>query len=93
MNNRYGVEYNFARITENRFQFVMDEESMNDCRLGGKEGQDQMDFNDLGFFDPSGGPFVSCGRVIVPDETNDKSGPWTITSIFCADQEIFVEVE
>lgn len=93
MNNRYGVEYNFARITENRFQFVMDEESMNDCRLGGKEGQDQMDFNDLGFFDPSGGPFVSCGRVIVPDETNDKSGPWTITNIFSADQEIFVEVE
>jgi len=52
-----------------------------------------MDFNDLGFFDPSGGPFVSCGRVIVPDETNDKSGPWTITNIFSADQEIFVEVE
>jgi hypothetical protein len=52
-----------------------------------------MDFNDLGFFDPSGGPFVACGGMIFPDETNDESGPWTVTSIFCADQEIFVEVE
>jgi hypothetical protein len=93
MKNRYGVEYNFARITENRFQFVMDEKGMKYCRFGGKEGQDSLDLNDLGFFDPSGGPFVACGGMIFPDETNDESGPWTVTSIFCADQDIFVEVE
>jgi len=93
MKNRYGVEYTFARITENRFQFVMDEEGMKYCRYGGKEGQEHMDFNDLGFFDPSGGPFVDCGGIIFPDETSDASGPWKVTSIFCADQNIFIEVE
>jgi len=93
MKNRYGVEYTFARIGENRFQFVMAEEGMKYCRYGGKEGQDHMDFNDLGFFDPSGGPFVDCGGMIFPDETSDASGPWKVTSIFCADQDIFVEVK
>ena len=93
MKNRYGVEYSFLRIGENLFQFEMDEESMKYCRFGGKEGQERVDYDDLGMFDPSGGPFVDCGGTIFHDETNDKSGPWTITRIFCADQDIFVEVK
>ena len=93
MKNRYGVEYSFLRIRDNLFQFEMNEENLKYCRFGGKEGQDQLDLDDLGMFDPSGGPFVACGSMIFPDETNDKSGPWTVTSIFCADQDIFVEVE
>lgn len=91
MKNRYGDEYYFGRIAENRFQFVMDD--LKYCRYGGKEGQDEMDFSDLGFFDPSGGPFVECGGTIFPDETNDGSGPWVVKSIFCENQEIFVEVD
>ena len=32
--------------------------------MGGREGQERMDFNDLGFVDPSGGPFIELGMKI-----------------------------
>ena len=32
--------------------------------MGGKEDQEGIDPNDLGFFDPSGGPFVAVGSKI-----------------------------
>ena len=61
--NRNGDEYWFDQIDKNRWQFKMTEDcfSMKHCRIGGKEGQKDIDYNDLGFFDPSGGPFVSVG--------------------------------
>jgi hypothetical protein len=34
------------------------------CRFGGKQGQDYVDYDDLGFFDPSGGPFISEGYPV-----------------------------
>lgn len=64
--NRYGDAYWFTQIDENRWQFEMDKDcfSLKHCRMGGKEGQDSIDINDLGFFDPSGGPFISVGSKL-----------------------------
>lgn len=61
MKNRYGNEYNFEKISEDVYTIVGD---LSYWRFGGKEGQDSIDENDLGFVDPSGGPFISPGYVI-----------------------------
>ena len=61
MKNRYGNEYNFEKISEDVYTIVGD---LSYWRFGGKEGQDNIDENDLGFVDPSGGPFISPGYVI-----------------------------
>ena len=61
MKNRDGVEYYFAKINENTYTIVGNLEYW---RYGGREGQEQMDFNDLGFVDPSGGPFIELGMKI-----------------------------
>lgn len=61
MKNRYGNEYNFEKISEDVYTIVGD---LSYWRFGGKEGQDGIDENDLGFVDPSGGPFISPGYVI-----------------------------
>ena len=64
-------------------------------RLGGKEGQEGINFNDLGMFDPSGGPYVAVGSKIYWDELKGfvEQPPLTVTKIFVRDDEIFVEVE
>jgi len=61
MKNRYGDEYHWEKLNDKEYKFVMSGSSMDYCRSGGKEGQEEIDMNDLGFFDPSGGPFVSIG--------------------------------
>lgn len=61
MKNRYGDEYDFVKVDDNTYTIVG---SLNYWRYGGREGQPQMDFNDLGFVDPSGGPFISLGYKI-----------------------------
>ena len=61
MKNRYGDEYHWEKINDNEYKFVMQGTSMKYCRFGGKEGQDGIDLNDLGMFDPSGGPYVGIG--------------------------------
>ena len=33
-------------------------------RFGGKEGQEGLNYEDLGFVDPSGGPFIEVGMEI-----------------------------
>jgi hypothetical protein len=60
--NRYGVEYVFSKLFEDTYLFKMPE--LDYCRYGGKEGQEKMDLNDLGMFDPSGGPYVALGTVV-----------------------------
>jgi hypothetical protein len=45
--------------------------SMNYMRYGGREGQEEIDMNDLGFFDPSGGPYVAIGSKIYWDEIHE----------------------
>lgn len=62
--NRYGDEYWFESMTEGKYLFVMEGDSMKWCRFGGREMQEGIDYNDLGFFDPSGGPFIEIGTVL-----------------------------
>jgi len=61
MKNRYGDEYNFVKVNDNTYTIVG---NLNYWRYGGKEGQNGIDDNDLGFVDPSGGPFISIGYKI-----------------------------
>jgi hypothetical protein len=61
MRNRYGDEYIFEKVGENTYTIKGD---LNHWRFGGKEGQQGIDDNDLGFVDPSGGPFISMGYMI-----------------------------
>jgi hypothetical protein len=61
MKNRYGDEYWFDKIGENLYTIKGD---LKHWRFGGREGQEQMDQSDLGFVDPSGGPFIGIGAVI-----------------------------
>ena len=80
MRNRYGDEYNFEKLSENTYTIVG---KLEYWRFGGKEGQEQIDLNDLGFVDPSGGPFLAVGMKIDGRE---------ITRIRAEDEKIFFEV-
>jgi hypothetical protein len=61
MRNRYGDEYTFEKVNENTYTIKGD---LKYWRYGGREGQEQMDLSDLGFVDPSGGPFIEVGMKI-----------------------------
>ncbi len=61
MKNRYGDEYNFDKVNDKTYTLTG---NLNWWRFGGKEGQSGVDMNDLGFVDPSGGPFISIGYKI-----------------------------
>ncbi len=61
MKNRYGDEYRFEQVNESTYTIVGD---LKYWRFGGREGQEQMDMSDLGFVDPSGGPFIQLGARI-----------------------------
>lgn len=96
MKNRYGVEYSFAKVEDNLYRFDMAESGMEYMSMGGREGQEQIDMNDLGFFDPSGGPFVSVGGKIYWDEIHEatKQEPLTVKRIMGRGAEgLFVEAE
>lgn len=62
--NRYGDEYWFENMEPNKYRFVMTGNSMKYCRFGGREMIEGVDMNDLGFFDPSGGPYIEIGTVL-----------------------------
>lgn len=64
MKNRYGDEYHWEKLNDNEYKFVMQGTSLDYCRYGGKEGQRGIDPNDLGMFDPSGGPYVAIGSLV-----------------------------
>lgn len=97
MKNRYGVEYSFVKYDDNLYRFNMSEEGMKYMRCGGKEGQEVIDYNDLGMFDPSGGPYVALGSKIYWDEIHngvEGSMPLTVKRIMDRGAEgLFVEVE
>jgi len=61
MKNRYGVEYSFEAVDANTYTIVG---KLEYWRYGGREGQERMDFTNLGFVDPSGGPFIELGMKI-----------------------------
>lgn len=81
MKNRHGEEYFFVPFTDNTYTITGE---LKYWRYGGREGQEQMDFNDLGFVDPSGGPFIELGMHI---------GTRKIVKIRAAGQELFFDVE
>jgi hypothetical protein len=62
--NRYGDQYMWTVIDENTYRFDMNGNSMEYGRFGGKKGQQKIDLDDLGMFDPSGGPYVTIGMEI-----------------------------
>lgn len=81
MKNRYGDEYSFEKVNENTYTIVGD---LKYWRYGGREGQSEMDFTDLGFVDPSGGPFIELGMVIEGHKIN---------RIRAVGEQLFFEVE
>ena len=97
MKNRHGVEYTFVTYDDKLYRFNMSEEGMKYSRYGGKEDQEGIDPNDLGFFDPSGGPFVAVGSKIYSDEIHngvEGSMPLTVKRIMDRGAEgLFVEFE
>jgi hypothetical protein len=61
ISSRYGDSRSFVPVSENIYKF---EGKTLYSRFGGKENTDTIDTNDLGFFDPDGGPFISPGYPI-----------------------------
>jgi hypothetical protein len=61
MKNRYGDEYTFVRLKENEYAIRGE---LKFWRFGGREGQEGVDMSNLGFVDPSGGPFIQVGMNI-----------------------------
>lgn len=61
MRNRYGVEYTFEKVADNTYTI---KGALEYWRYGGQEGQDSIDYDNLGFVDPSGGPFIGIGYMI-----------------------------
>jgi hypothetical protein len=87
MKNRYGVEYSFTRVEDNIYRFNIAESEMSVMRMGSRK-EAEIDMEDLGFFDPSGGPFVEVGSKIYLDKE-----PLIVTRIMSREEGIFVEVE
>lgn len=61
MRNRYGVEYRFEQVSDNTYTI---KGALEYWRYGGQESQDRLDYSNLGFVDPSGGPFIGLGYKI-----------------------------
>ena len=82
--NRYGDDYFFHEHDEDVYTFNMTGNSMDYCRFGGREGQEQVTMDDLGMFDPSGGPYISIGTEI------DKK---PVTKIYNRDSVFYIETK
>ena len=61
MKNRYGNRYEFEPIGANLYTITGE---LDHWRYGGQEGESTVDLNNLGFVDPSGGPFIKLGYLI-----------------------------
>lgn len=81
MKNRYGNTYWFESTGPNTYTIKGD---LDHWRYGGKEGQDGVNELDLGFVDPSGGPFIAAGYVI-------EGRP--VIKISARNNELYFEVE
>ena len=95
MKNRYGDEYHWEKLNDKEYRFVMEGKSLEYGRVGGKEGQDSIDMNDLGMFDPSGGPYVGIGSRIYYDEIKgaEKQPPLFVNHIRYDGNNYIVSVE
>ena len=83
--NRYRDAYRFIKQSDTLYTFSMDGNSMNYCRYGGKENQRNIDTNDLGMIDPSGGPYMTPGEMAIDGKV--------VKRIFSNDMGIGFEVE
>lgn len=83
MKNRYGDIYDFVACGNKIYMFEGSEIMMRYCRFGGKPNAEGFDYDDLGFFDPSGGPFISEGF---------EFDGMKVKRIFVKEGKIFVEV-
>ena len=83
MKNRYGDEYSFELVSENTYTIVGD---LKHWRFGGVEGQESLNTNELGFVDPSGGPFIGVGDKL-PGMKN------TVKRIYVENDRILFEVQ
>lgn len=81
MKNRYGDEYTFEKVDEKTYTIVGE---LKYWRYGGREGQEQMDLGDLGFVDPSGGPYIALGMNIEGRKVN---------RIRAVGEQLFFEIE
>ena len=61
LKNRYGDEYWFEKIDDETYVILGE---LNHWRFGGKEGIEGVNMEDLGFVDPSGGPYIAIGMTI-----------------------------
>ena len=96
MKNRHGAEYSYVKYDDNLYRFNMSEEDMKYMRYGGLENQEGIDMENLGMFDPSGGPYVALGSKIFWDEIHEgtEQEPLIVKRIMCRGAEgLFVEVE
>lgn len=59
--NRHRDIISFVPISESAYRVEMPEFCRSHMRCGGKEGQTEIDMNDLGMIDPPGGPYISEG--------------------------------
>lgn len=81
MRNRYGVEYTFEKVADNTYTI---KGALEYWRYGGQEGQARIDYDNLGFVDPSGGPFIGIGYMIEGRK---------VTRIRSRDDQLLFEVE
>ena len=87
MKNRYNIEYSFAKVEDSLYQFHIPESETSLIRVGGRE-EAEINMEDLGFFDPSGGPFVEVGSKIY-----EGCNALTVTRIMSRADGLFVEAE
>lgn len=62
--NRSGVAYKFVKTGSNTVAFDMSPDALAYCRIGGLDGQAFVDWENLGYIDPAGGPMIGLGTVI-----------------------------
>lgn len=62
--NRYSDSYMWEATDKHTYKFIMEDQAMKYCRFGGRKGQSGVALDDLGMFDPSGGPYVCLGMEI-----------------------------
>jgi hypothetical protein len=88
--NRHGVEYSFEEIEPGVYTIRGD---LKYWRFGGHEGTSGMDMADLGFVDPSGGPFIAVGTEIEGRAIRRISVVTEWVTPFRKDQLILFEVD
>jgi hypothetical protein len=81
ISSRYGDSRSFVPVSENIYKF---EGKTEFARFGGQEYAESVNMNDLGFFDPDGGPFISAGYPI---------GSRKVKRIMSKEDGIYFEVE